>query len=892
MTAEQDDSRLTDLLQNATEGVDAENIPRVTDALRGFFDDALDVAREAFSGQNRGIPCSRFLCEAADRSISRLAAHIESEKVPFCWVATGGYGRGMLSPGSRVRIMLLHRCSDPDLARQEGERITDLLHKILPRVKVEVLTVEEATTLMADDTLHASDLLETRPVVGEPELHDTFRQAVLEDFLKPGWGRFAEKALEESLSRRDPYTSSPYRTELNLKESAGALRDIGTLQKVADALLKVPELERFWEDLGGNENGILLADERSTLDDALGLILQARNELQFALGPDYDVLEMRAQPAVAGALGYDDQADSPDHAVAEMMHDIFHHTGRVARLLRSVNERFSHIHAVAWTRSAALKRRELEDEFVEVENKIYNASRPPFEPGHDARRMLQAFLLSQRRHIPLSQELLEQIGNHLDLVDDQLRTDRRAAGLFMDLLSGSVGVADRLAWMRDCELLERYIPELKPIVHLVHYGESYDFTLDEHIVEAVRVVDRLAHTREDNELEQREILSRIQDPDLLRLALLLHHAPGGADTAETVAKRMGLPSRAVDKVTFLVNHRDLLSDLARQREFEDEATLQDAAEQIGSPEKLRMLYLLTYADCRAMGRLGWFAWFDARLFELYNMVLSRMEPGVKAVATSEAFRDRLIELASEVDMAERARDFADIVPQRYAIEVSPQEALEHLELLDRLDAAPASMSWSVERHTARLWLCSSDVPARFSQVAGVLTAHGLNILNAHAFSLSDGKVLDRFIVHKKGGPISTQADFWQGVRDTLLASVSGQLDLDELVARRLARDAHEPVSPTRRHVTNIHFDNESSSRFTILDLVTWDRLGLLYSVGKCLSQCGANIAFALISTRLDVAEDVFYLNDEETGEAITSEDRLTEMRAALLEAAGNPPSPE
>jgi [protein-PII] uridylyltransferase len=196
------------------------------------------------------------------------------------------------------------------------------------------------------------------------------------------------------------------------------------------------------------------------------------------------------------------------------------------------------------------------------------------------------------------------------------------------------------------------------------------------------------------------------------------------------------------------------------------------------------------------------------------------------------------------------------------------------------------MSWDIERHTARLWLCTSDVPARFSQVAGVLTAHGLNILNAHAFSLADGTVLDRFIVHMQRGPINTQPDFWQNVRDTLLASVSGELDLDSLVTERMQRDSHEPIPPTRRRVTNVHFDNESSSCFTIVDLVTWDRLGLLYSVGKCLSRLDANIEFALISTRLDVAEDVFYVSDETTGEKITSEERLARMRSELQQAAG------
>ncbi len=887
MTTKETSERLDDLLDDALDDVDGSNMPELTSRLSNVYDNVLEEADRLFTGHERGVRCSQFLCQAADDVIAQVAENSHPANMPFCWVATGGFGRGLLSPGSSTRIVLLHDCDDPDLAAEVVHDVSEHLSDSLPNARIDGHTVESAIHRMATDTLLASDLLETRLLYGERALYESFREAVTSDFLLSNWGRFGEKALAESLATRDPYTRSPYQTELNLKENPGGLRDTGTLIKLADALLQIPSLETYWQDIGGTTHGILTAEERKTLNETYKLLIRMRNELQFLRGPNSDVLSMRIQPALAEAMGHNTEQKSTDEAVADMMHNLFHHTGATNRLLHTVHERFSHIHDVAWRGASRPSKRNLESGFVAVGEKIYNAASPAFDETDGAQRMLKAFLISQRRHIPISHETMQQIQHHTHLIDKAARSDTDAGDIFVDLLGGSVGVGDRLAWMRECGLLQQFLPELKPLVHRVDYSQCYDYTLDEHSIAAVRVIDNLAHTREEDQLRQREILSKIQNDHLLRLALLLHHIDGETIDAADVGRRLGLSRGDADTLNFLVTNQNLLTDLARRHQLDDEGEYYNVAEMVDDPERLRMLYLMTYADCRAMGRLGWFSWLEAHLYEVYNKLLGIVEPGAEATGTPETFRETFIERASEINKQSAAREFAEIIPERYAIEVSVDEALDHLELIECLDEQPATMSWDIDHHTARVWLCSSDVPARFSQVAGVLTAHGLNILNAHAFSLEDETVLDRFIVHKDTGPLNTDAEFWNGVQNTLLESVSGEIDLDDLVAARISRDEHEAPAATRRDVTNIHFDNDSSARFTILDLVTWDQLGLLYSVGKCLSEHRANIEFALISTRMDIAEDVFYINDKKTGTPITSSDRLEELRLALLDTVKN-----
>ncbi|MFW5923486.1 MAG: hypothetical protein ACOCSQ_03770, partial [Planctomycetota bacterium] len=348
MTTDKHSERLRKLLDDSLEGSNVTVMSDLAGGLSEFYGRALEEADEVFTGSERGISCTHFICEAADTIVRQIADHRPSSGVSLAWVATGGFGGGMLSPGSTVRIMLLHDEPDPDLAEEVTRQAAGCLHDVLPRTDVKTFSIQEAIRRMATDTLLASDLLKTRLIAGHEGLYDQFRVGVTEDFLVSNWGRFVEEAIEESLSARDPYTRSPYQTEFNIKESPGGLRDTGTLRKIADALLHIPELDNFWGRIGGASSGILTEKERDILDQSAALLIRTRNELQFLHEPDSDIVETRLQPALARSMGYNTQEQSAPAAVGNMMHTLFHHTGAVTRLIRAVEERFSHIHAVAW----------------------------------------------------------------------------------------------------------------------------------------------------------------------------------------------------------------------------------------------------------------------------------------------------------------------------------------------------------------------------------------------------------------------------------------------------------------------------------------------------------------------------------------------------------------
>jgi len=344
-----DTQRLRDLLARETENVPRGDMPAVAAALRRFYERALNEAKDRFGGRRRGLPCSRFLCRATDMVLCALREYLDEPSTGMCWVAGGGFGRALMSPGSTARLFLLHKAADPDVPKAAASRVREFLSRILIRSTVALHSVPEAVERMGRGALEASTLLETRFLGGSRSLYREFRRAVINDFLIPRWGTLGEQAFAESLSRRDPHTRSPYSTELNLKESAGCLRDVGTLQKLADALLQVPALAHLWADMGGEASGLLLPSERRVLQRALGFLVAVRNQLHFTLGPEFDVLEMRAQRQVAEELGYRPSAGAEGN-VGQLMHDLYGHTGTVARVLRAASERFEHLRAVAGER--------------------------------------------------------------------------------------------------------------------------------------------------------------------------------------------------------------------------------------------------------------------------------------------------------------------------------------------------------------------------------------------------------------------------------------------------------------------------------------------------------------------------------------------------------------
>jgi len=612
--------------------------------------------------------------------------------------------------------------------------------------------------------------------------------------------------------------------------------------------------------------------------------------MHLRAGRRSEVLDRGTQADIAAAFGYKDSDGAS--ALSAFMRDYLLAAREVNGLLRTLVSRFRYLRRIQHGMAARVGRRVLERDFVAVGDRIFLGRNDLFDGPGGLRNMMRIFLCSQRHRLEVSEEALQHIRHQLHRVDDAFRQDPEVAAMLMEILRGASGVADTLQAMAESGLLGEYLPEFGELDCLVHYEAYHDYTVDEHTLMSIRTIDELSSADSELDRPKREILAQVTRPCLLKLALLLHdigkprgseHTERGATMIPLIAKQLSLPEPDGKLVMFLVENHLAMADLSQRRDFNEEGVLKGFAAKVGNLNQLQMLYLMTYADIKSVGRGAWAVWKDSLLWELYEKTAALLSKAPRAEEAAETdFRHALLSILPKSIAREEAERHCDRVPPRYAVEVTPEEAVAHLRLIQRLKDEPMTVSFSFTDAYAEMWLCTGDMPARFSQIAGTFVGNGVNIISAQAFTRKDGIILDRFRLSDAGGKVVTDTEFWEKVKSDLSDVLQGKKQVADMVKARQRRIAFRKVVP-QPGVTKIHIDNKSSPEYTILDLTTWDRIGLLYAVTNCLSESGLDIHFSKISTRLNLAVDVFYVTDKTTRAKVEEPARLAEITKALTE---------
>ncbi len=793
---------------------------------------------------------------------------------PIAWIATGGYGRKDLSPFSDVSLMLLHLDAPPDYVKKLSADVTSLLKEAGLTVSLSCRTPQECLKALEGDPITACALLEGRWVAGETALSQSFEKEVLETFFSKHWFSFLRDRTEEQQARHGAKGASPYLVEPNLVSNPGGLRDIQLLlwtKRLAEVL---PTRRSFIPSLKEKEYQNLL--------ESYGLLLRLRIQLHILSNKKHDVLDRSLHEPMAQALGYKEEDGAP--AAAGLMRDYFQAVARVCHLTRSIQSRFEDLKPSS--QHATFFRRPVGNDFVAVGKRLYFArTTKPLDANW---KLLETFLLARRHHMELSQQILEYVKENLHLVDDNLRSDPQAARCFLSILEGTASVAPVLRQMRDCGLLGAFLPEFEPLVGFIHYESLPMYTVDEQTLLAQAVIDEVWLAESGETAQKRRLLEESGHHVLLRLALLLHGIgkPRGpepqllaADMVPTIARRLSLGEWDSKILQFLVENHLELSCLFERRDHSEKHVLQSLAKRAGDLTRLSLLYLLTYANTKASE--PWSEWKDTLLLELYKKLVNLISQQKAEVVEPKSFKESLLELAREQGLEQEALRHCELVPPRYALEVSPQEAIAHLEMIRSLKSpsgGPVYLRSSETDHLINIWVCTRDMPARFAQISGVFTSRGLDIVSAQAYTRKDGIILDRFRIASPGGKSLKETGIKELQQD--LASVlTGQLSLAELL--RSKRTA--PGSPAQGPV-RIYIDNNSSPDYTIIDVVCPDRVGLLYTISKCLTDCGLDIHFAKIATKLNQAIDVFYVTLKDGRAKLFDEEDLHRVRQRLTEA--------
>jgi [protein-PII] uridylyltransferase len=813
------------------------------------------------------------LASLRDEGRDALAPHV-------ALVAHGGYGRRDVAPFSDVDLMILYA---DGLARGIAPLAQRLLRDVFDASLMlgqSVRTAGQACRLAMEDPAVCTSLVESRLLAGDAALFERF-QGQFRRQIQQRCRPLMAAILKARRDERHRYGETIFLLQPNVKQSPGTLRDLQLLRWIGLVRYGAAEPARL------HDQGVLSAEDLRVVDGAYEFLLSLRNELHFDAKRASDVLDRAAQVRIAGRRGY--RTSAALLPVEQFMRDYFRHTGGVSHVV----ERFVAT-AQSWDRVARLAAAVFGHR---VEGGVRVGITGMFVT-REGLESLQGNLVEIMRLVglsnlydkPIAPATWEVIRREAARLPDALPAE--ACHRFLALLAHPARLGTLLRDLHDIGVLERFIPEFEHARGLLQFNEYHQYTVDEHCLRAVELATDL---RGDSGPLGRAYTG-IKQKHVLHLALLIHdlgkgfrenHHVLGEKVAGRAAARLAMPSREADTLKFLVREHDRMNHLAFRRDTSDEQLVVRFAVEVGSPERLRMLYVMTAADLAAVGPRVWDGWKNEVLASLYDRAMEHLAGDYSPVGV-ERLRQRAKAVARSLG---RQRDLSwferhlDGLPAGYLAATDLEQIADDLLLLREVQGggAIASARYLPESAAVQFTVATSEqvTPGIFHKLTGALGRHGLQIRSAEIHTLADGLVLDRFRVHDPDYAGEPPSERLEQVSAGLVESLRAADD-QRPSFRRLWQADKPTAGDVPRLETRVEVDNTTSDRYTILDVFTADRPGLLYAITRTLFEQGLSVARARIATHGDQVVDVFYVTDRE-GKKIVAEPQLESIRRQVSE---------
>ncbi len=827
----------------------------------------------------------RFILEAATDRFSRRYTRARQH---CAVIGQGSYGRRELSPHSDLDILVVYPGAMSPFVETVAESLLYSLWDAGLQVGHAVRTPEECVALAKTDLTIKTALIDGRFVCGSPEVGAEFVEKVQDVVAATDVEGFVAAKLEESRERHERWGGSVFMLEPNVKEGQGGLRDLHTVDWITKVRTGVVGLEQL------AEAEVLSEGELEEVLAARDFLFRIRNALHFLAGKQEN-LNFDRQDIIAERFGY--VADGDNTASDLLMRDYYRHASIISRTSADILDRLPSDSDKSGLIDKLVSRTVRES--VSIVRGRIEAAPASFED--DPVEMLRVIHDAQRNAVPLSNHTREAIRRHSARLDADFAEDEDAITVLLEVLRYKEGVYESLSLMNRLGLLGRLVPEFGRLFCMVQHDYYHVYTVDEHSLIGIRELEAL---RDGEYAKTSPLLTQIMrecdHPELLYLGMMFHdlgkgyggdHDEKGALMVRDIAGRMGLHPDDIAALEFLVRHHLAMSHLAQTRDISDAMLVADFVKLVGDTQKLRLLYLLTFADMKAVGPKVWSGWKNDLLATLYLQSIEMFNKGLVTQADLgdrvEAIKARVTaQVSGEGDVA-RLKGYLDSMPDAYLLSTDRKSILDHWRLYQSLGSALFTSGTRLfpERGFTIFTVCTPDQPGVFLRIAGALLANGLNVLGARLSKTEDDIVIDAFRIANNGGaadPLDPQV--WANVRESLQGVLSDELDVDILVAdARKSTESTIAGSKTRRRMpVKIEIDNDVSSDYTVLDIYAPDRPGLLFTVASCIYHLGLVIHLAKITTHVNRVLDVFYVTDAK-GEKITDEERLEEICAILIE---------
>ncbi len=869
-----------------------------------LFRDALDQARglayKAFLADGGGLACAGRLAHIEDDLIREIFHYVTAYVHPaangpggeaFVIAAVGGYGRATLAPSSDIDLLFLLPPAAAAREKRIIEAILYMLWDLGQKVGLATRSVKECLVQARNDMTVRTALLEARLILGDHTLFENMRMRFEREIVQRTAAEFVAAKLAERDSRIALAGRSRYLVEPNVKNGKGGLRDLNTLFWIAKYAYRLREAA----DLVGA--GVFSRSEYRLFCRCEEFLWRVRCHLHYLTGRPEERLSFDHQRRIASQLGY--SARGGLASVERFMKHYFLIAKDVGDLTAIVCAALEERQAKPSARLDRFrpwrrKRAAIATGDFEVENGRVTVTGPEVF-ARDPVNLIRLFWVADRNGLPIHPDATRHVTRALKLIDAKLRANPEANRLFLGILTSRNEPEIVLRHMNEAGVLGRFIPEFGRIVALMQFNMYHHYTVDEHLLRAVGNLAEIEAQRLTAELPlATEIMPSIANRRALFLALFLHdiakgrtqdHSSAGVDVARALSPRLGLNEAETETVAWLVETHLVMSDTAQRRDLSDSTTITTFANLVQTLERLKMLFVLTVCDIRAVGPGVWNNWKHELLRTLYWETEVVLAGGHSAIDRKERVAGARAELRRALpnwpDLDFEA--YAARLPQAYWLKATLEQKLLHAKLLNMTEVeVPAPITHvrtDRDRGVTELTIIAPDHARLLSIVAGACAATGANIVDAQVFTTADGMALDTIFVSRA---FRYDEDELRRAGNTLLAierSLSGQIRLQDMIAAR-TRQAGPDRNVFRIH-PEVSINNTLSRRFTVLEVTGLDRPGLLYELTAILSRLSLNIASAHIATFGEKAADVFYVTDF-AGEKITSVHKQDAIRRAIL----------
>jgi [protein-PII] uridylyltransferase len=862
--------------------------PIVREVRQELTDGRAQLREQHDRGLEGARVCTRFT-SLVDAAITRLfdaylaelpEAEANTLRNRVALVAHGGYGRRQQAPFSDVDLMVLYDGKrDPAIA-QLAARLTQDICDVYQNLGQSLRTPAEAAQLAKTDPQIGTSLLESRLLLGNSEIHKTFAEQ-MKSMIEKRSAALAKAFIEERRKERLQFGETEYLLEPNVKRSRGGLRDVQLLRWLWFLKSGVADPDRL------HDMGVMSKFDHRRLVSAQNFLLRVRNEMHFHANETCDALSRAEQLRLADAFHY--QNFRGRLPVESFMRDYIHHTGHVWRMTHRLSEIMQPASRVSRVLEPMLGRR-TEGDYQIGRHEISATPRATTRLAHHREEVLKLVDLARRENKRISQDTWHFVYRTAPQYSSEPRP--RLVKQFLEMLDNPVRLGEALRRLHDMGVLEKIVPHFSHARSLLQFNQYHKYTVDEHCIRAVEEAATFLERKDS----LGDVYRKLDDKRLLHLALLLHdlgkgheedHSEVGRRIAVDTARRFGLSNEDSSTLEFLVHKHLLMSHLGQRFDTSQPQLVSRFVEQVGTQERLDMLFLVTCADLAAVGPDVLNSWKVEVLSELYFRASRKLAQQAGALVDGEQDAERRAAWAL-LSPAEQADPWFErqlaAMPESFVNRRPAGSLADTLRQLRPLKERQG-VAWGTylpELNTVEFIAGIDQGTGRaiFSSMAGALTSKNLQILAAETNTLADGLLLLRYVASEPETPGAPSPHRLKEVSSALVESI----DSDETprFPKILGREQKEAAAALTNLPNEVRTNNDLSDECTVVEVFTIDRRGLLYRLARALHDAGLVIRFAKIGTYIDQVVDVFYVTERD-GQKPLAEERLAEIRAALTD---------